>query len=174
MSNINFFVYFLLFLKASAFTFGALSNLAVLQHDLPVYGWAQATDFSQAVAIGQITPSSNGLWVVSLGYLTYGIPGAAAALLAMTIPPFLILPLNAFYHRLQEQPWVDALLHSLTLVSVGLLLSSAWAILSGTLQDRWSIVICLGVCGICMSRRLGTFALLLLAAGAGLLLYGLY
>jgi chromate transporter len=164
-------VYFLLFLKASALTFGGMSNLAPLQHDLPASGWAQAADFSKAVAIGQTSPGPNGLWVVSLGYLTGGLFGAAAALVAVTIPPFLILPLNAFYHRLQGQRWVDALMHTLTLVSVGLLLASAWSILHDTLQDRWSVPICLVVCALCMSRRLGALSLILLAAGAGLVLY---
>jgi chromate transport protein ChrA len=62
-------------------------------------------------------------------------------------------------------------MHSLTLVSVGLMLASAWSILHDTLQDRWSVPICLVVCALCMSRRLGAFSLLLLAAGAGLALY---
>ncbi|GCE10894.1 chromate transporter [Tengunoibacter tsumagoiensis] len=168
------FFYFLLFLKASAFSFGGMSNLASLQRDLPPLHWAQTSDFGKAVAIGQTSPGPNGLWAVSLGYLTYSIPGAALALLAVTTPPFLILPLQAFYYRLQDQPWVEALLRSLALVSVGLLLSSAWAILASTLQDPWSIPICLIACGLCVSKRLGALWLILLAAGAGLLLYGLH
>ena len=172
MREVNVWLYFLLLLKASICTFGGMSNLAVLQHDLPAYGWARPSDFSQALVIGQITPGPSGLWVVSLGYLTYGLAGAAAALLAVVIPPLLILPLNAFYSRFQGQRWVDVLLHSLALVSVGLLISSAWAILSATLQDHWSLVICLVGCGLSMSRRLGGLTLLLLAAGAGLVLYG--
>jgi chromate transporter len=171
---VNWFLYFLLFLKASTFSFGGMSNLASLQRDLPIYHWAHLSDFGKAVAIGQVSPGPNGLWVVSLGYLTYGIPGAAMALLAITIPPFLILPLNTLYRRLEEQRWMEALLRSLVLVSVGLLLSSAWSILAETLQDRWSIPICLMACVLCITRRLGALALILLAACAGFLFYGLH
>jgi chromate transporter len=52
-------------------------------------GWAKEAEFGHA--IGQISPGPNGLWVISLGYLTYGIPGALFALIAITLPALLVL-----------------------------------------------------------------------------------
>jgi chromate transporter len=72
-------LYFLLFLKASLFSTGGFSNLPSLHQDLVSADWATDTDFGEAIAIGQISPGPNGLWTVSLGYITYGIPGAALA-----------------------------------------------------------------------------------------------
>ena len=69
---INPLIYFLLFLKASLFSSGGFSNLPSLHQDLLGNGWANDTDFGQSIAIGQISPGPNGLWVISLGYLTYG------------------------------------------------------------------------------------------------------
>src|SRR2546422_2464064 len=73
---INPFIYFLLFLKASLFSTGGFSNLPSLHQDLIANGWAKEVDFGQSIAIGQISPGPNGLWVISLGYLTYGYLGA--------------------------------------------------------------------------------------------------
>ena len=86
---INPLIYFLLFLKASLFSSGGFSNLPSLHQDLIGDGWANEADFGQSVAIGQISPGPNGLWVISLGYLTYGLLGAVFALIAIVIPPFL-------------------------------------------------------------------------------------
>ena len=67
---INPFIYFLLFLKASLFSTGGFSNLPSLHQDLIANGWAKEVDFGESIAIGQISPGPNGLWVISLGYLT--------------------------------------------------------------------------------------------------------
>src|ERR1700732_2308669 len=87
---INPFIYFLLFLKASLFSTGGFSNLPSLHQDLLANGWAVEVDFGQSIAIGQISPGPNGLWVISMGYLTYGYLGAFLALIAITIPALLV------------------------------------------------------------------------------------
>ena len=83
---INPFIYFLLFLKASLFSTGGFSNLPSLHQDLISNGWAVEADFGQSIAIGQISPGPNGLWVISMGCLTYGFLGALLALIAITHP----------------------------------------------------------------------------------------
>ena len=78
---INPLLYFLFFLKASLFSTGGFSNLPSLHQDMIASGWAVETDFGESIAIGQISPGPNGLWVISLGYFTYGYLGAALALM---------------------------------------------------------------------------------------------
>jgi len=65
---------------------GGLNNLPSLHHDLLTQQWAREADFGEAIAIGQISPGPNGLWVISLGYLTYGWLGSLLALIAIIIP----------------------------------------------------------------------------------------
>jgi len=55
-----------------AFSTGGFSNLPSLHQDLLANGWASEADFAESIAIGQISPGPNGLWVICLGYLTYG------------------------------------------------------------------------------------------------------
>src|SRR5579864_4263130 len=120
---INPFIYFLLFLKASLFSTGGFSNLPSLHQDMIANGWANDSDFGQSVAIGQISPGPNGLWVISLGYLTYGYLGACLALIALTIPPLLVLAISAGYSYIEHQPRVQGAMHGVSLAVVGLLLT---------------------------------------------------
>src|SRR5256885_15530780 len=87
---INPLIYFLLFLKASLFSTGGFSNLPRLHQDLLANGWAKESYFGQSIAIGQISSGPNGLWVISMGYFTYGIAGAALPLIAITLPAPLV------------------------------------------------------------------------------------
>src|SRR5437660_12451784 len=104
---INPFIYFLLFLKASLFSTGGFSNLPSLHQDLIANRWADEADFGQSIAIGQISPGPNGLWVISLGYLTYGYPGALFALIAITLPALLVLVVSTGYAHIEQQTWVQ-------------------------------------------------------------------
>jgi chromate transporter len=163
--------YFLLFFKATLFSINALGNLPGLQRDLLARKWATTANFSEALAIGQISPGSNGLWAVSLGYLTYGLPGAVLALLAIAIPPFLIIPLAGIYRRIEHQPWAQAIMRALGFASIGFLLSAAWSIFSVRLGDWTALAICLASFALCFYKKIGSLPVLLAAAGAGFLLY---
>lgn len=166
-------IYFLLFLKASALSMNATGNIPSLHQDLLARGWARQAQFGEAIAIGQISPGSNGLWAISLGYLSYGWLGALLALLAITFPPFLVLPLAAIYHRIEHRVWAQALLRSLSLVSIGFLFAAAWSIFGsvGHHVNWMDLAICLLACLLCLSRRIGSLPVLLAAALAGYLLY---
>ena len=100
--------------------------------------------FGQSIAIGQISPGPNGLWVICLGYLTYGFTGALLALIAITLPALLVLVVSAGYNRIEHQTWVQGAMFGVSLAVVGLLLSVVWTILhqpgvdwKGLLIDRW-------------------------------------
>lgn len=170
---INPLLYLFLFLKASLFSSGSFSNLPSLHQDLIAQGWATDSEFGQSLAIGQISPGPNSLWVISLGYLTYGVPGALFALLAITIPSFLVLFIAAVYNRIATLNWVGALMRGISLAIVGLTLSVSWTLLSSSSLDWRGIIIALAACGLALMKRVNIVVILLLAAAAGYLLYGL-
>jgi chromate transporter len=170
---INPLLYLLLFIKASLFSSGGFSNLPSLHQDLLSEGWAIDAQFGQSLAIGQISPGPNGLWVICLGYLTYGYPGAALALVAITIPPFLVLAISAIYDRIATLSWVSALMRGVSLAVIGILLSVSWTILSRSNLDWRSLLLAAGSCGLTLTQRVNILLILLLAAAAGYLLYGL-
>ena len=168
---INPVLYFLLFLKASLFSTGGFSNLPSLHQDLLANGWAQETDFGQSIAIGQISPGPNGLWVISLGYLTYGYLGALLALLAVTLPALLVLLVAAGYARIERQAWVQGAMHGVSLAVVGILLTVVWTILRQPGVDAKGLLIALGTFGLALSRRVNVLLILGLAGLVGYFLY---
>jgi chromate transporter len=168
---INPLVYFALFLKASLFSTGGLSNLPSLHQDLIGLGWAADRDFGEAVAIGQISPGPNGLWVVSLGYLTYGYAGAALALLAVLVPPLLVLAVAAAFARIARHRWVDGLMRGISLAVVGVMGSVCWTILRQPGADWKGLLFAGGAFALAASRRVSPIGILALAALIGLAVY---
>lgn len=166
--------YFLIFLKASFFSTGGFGNLPSLHQDLIANGWAAEAQFAQAIAVGQISPGPNGLWSVSLGFLTYGYLGAVLALVALSIPPVTVLALASFHQRFQERPQVKGLLRGVGLGVVGLLLVVSLLLTgSQSMQDWKAWLIAIGAFGLLASRRFHVIIVLLLAALVGFLCYGL-
>src|SRR5581483_8168477 len=146
-------IYFLLFFKASLFSTGGFSNLPSLHQDLLGNGWAVETDFSKSIAIGQISPGPNGLWVISLGYFTYGYLGAFLALIALTLPPLLVLFVSAGYSRIEHQAWVQGAMQGVSLAVVGLLLTVVWTILRQPDVDWKGLLIAASAFGLAWSRK---------------------
>ena len=164
-------IYFLLFLKASLFSTGGFSNLPSLHQDLIGNGWARESDFGQSIAIGQISPGPNGLWVISLGYLTYGLTGALLALIAITIPALLVLAISAGYSRIEHQTWVQGSMRGVSLAVIGLLLAVVWTILHQPGVDWKGMLIAAGAFVLALSRKVNILIILGLAGLAGYFLY---
>ena len=165
------FIYFLLFLKASLFSTGGFSNLPSLHQDLIASGKATEFDFGQSIAIGQISPGPNGLWVISLGYLTYGYLGAFLALIAITIPALLVLVVSAGYAHIEHRTWVQGAMRGVSLAVVGILLTIIWTILRQPGVDWKGLLIAVGAFGLALSRKVNILIILSLAGLAGYLLY---
>lgn len=165
-------IYFWLFFKGSLFSTGGLGNLPFLHEDLIGLGWAQPSDFVTAIAVGNLSPGPNGLWSISLGYLTFGWLGAMFALFALTLPPFTILVVSAFHSRFENHPAVQHFTRGLSLGVVGLTFAIALTLASASIADWKGILILLGALGLAL-RRIPIIAILVCAAVAGYLIYGL-
>ncbi|GAC1449989.1 MAG: hypothetical protein NVS2B12_39910 [Ktedonobacteraceae bacterium] len=164
-------MYFLLFLKASLFSSGGFSNLPSLHQDLLARKWAIETNFGESLAIGQVSPGPNGLWVIGLGYLTYGYLGAALALIALTVPPFLVLGVAAIYSRIEHQRWVPGLMRGISLAVVSTFIAVFWTIIGAAGQEWSSWLICFAAFGLALSKRVSIPLILALAAIVGYILY---
>ncbi len=168
---INPLIYFLLFLKASLFSSGGFSNLPSLRQDLLANHWASEAQFGQSVAIGQISPGPNGLWVISLGYLTYGVFGALCALVAITLPPLLVLALSAGYRQISHQTWIPGLMRGISLAVIGIQLSVSWSIMSRSGSDWRAWLIVLASALVMLNKKTPILLVLVLAGVVGCLLY---
>ena len=148
-----------------------MSNLPSLHQDLIGAGWAVESDFGQSLAIGQVSPGPNGLWVICLGFFTYGYLGAGLALLAITVPGLLVLGVAAIHSRIEHLRWVEGLIRGVSLGVVGILLTVCWTILHepGVQWTGW--IIAAVAFALAASRRIPLVVILGLAGAAGFLLY---
>lgn len=163
--------YFLIFLKASLFSTGGLGNLPSLHQDLLANGWASEADFGKAVAVGQITPGPNGLWVLALGYITYGWVGVLLALAAIIIPPFVVLLVAAGYQKIEHFPAVRGLIRGLSLAVVGSLLATAGSLISAPGIDWKGYIVAAITVIVGVTNRAHVIFILLGAGVAGFLFF---
>ncbi len=168
----NWILYFWFFLKGSLFSTGGFGNLPFLHADLLAHGWATEADFVQALAVGNLSPGPNGLWTISLGYLSGGWLGAALSLLAITLPTLLILGVVALHRRVEDRPAVRNFTRGLSLGVVGLIIGVALTLFSSTVADWRGAAITAGALALALSKRVPVLAVLALGAAAGWLLYG--
>ncbi|MCW3052539.1 MAG: chromate transporter [Chthonomonadales bacterium] len=135
-------LYFWLFLKASLFSTGGFGNLPSLHHDLLARGWATESQFAESMMVGQISPGPNGLWVISLGYLTDGLRGTLFALLAVSLPPLLVLIVERIYRAVEGHPAVEGFMRGLTLAISGIFVVILLNLLhsAGMITPLWNSV----------------------------------
>ncbi len=165
----NLWVYFGILLKGSLFSMSGLGNVPSVHADLAARGWATERQFAEALAVGQVSPGPNGLWVISLGYLTAGPRGAALALVAILLPPMLVLVVERLYQRVRHHPAVEGFVGGRALAAVGIFVLVLLGLLRQSGLNPRSLAIVLGAMGLGASRRVPAAAIILLAALAGVL-----
>lgn len=166
----NSFTLFLLMLKASLFSSGGMGNVPSLHNDLISRNWSSERQFVEALAVGQVSPGPNGLWVVSLGYLVDGVPGSLIALLAILLPPLLVLAVERLYRRMKHHPAVEGFVHGLSLAVVGVFAVVLVELLRGVGMTPQSVSIALVGAGLSATRRVPVIGIITLAAIAGIVL----
>ena len=164
----NLLVFFGLLLKASLFSTGGMGNVPSLHSDLTARGWASERQFGEALAVGQVSPGPNGLWVISLGYLAAGLRGALLALLAIVLPPLLVLATDRLYRRIQHHPAVEGFVRGLGLAVVGIFVVVLLGLLRGVGLDARTLLIAGGSLWLGLTRRVPVAAVLALAALVGI------
>jgi chromate transporter len=123
---LNLVVLYLLLVKATLTSFSGLASLPMVRNDFVVRRHA-LTDrqLNTAVAAGRIGPGPLGIYVVSVGYLVDGTPGACAGWLAMITPAFLIIPMLRFLGARAEHRRARAVARAVLCAGAGLMASAA-------------------------------------------------
>src|SRR6185312_8840380 len=122
----NLVLLYLLLLKAVSTSFSGLASLPVVRNDFVVKRHL-LTDrqLNTAIVAGQTGPGPNGLYLVSVGYFAAGLPGAAAGLVALITPSFVIIPLMSWIGRYARIPRIRSAIHAVILASAGLLMAAS-------------------------------------------------
>ena len=118
-------VLYLLLVKATMTSFSGMASLPQIRQDL-VETHRLLTDdqLSQAVLVGRASPGPMGTYVVGVGYLAAGTPGAIAGWLAMITPALFAIPLLATVQRWLHRPRMRSLVDAVVIVGATLLVPS--------------------------------------------------
>jgi len=158
-------IHFLLFLKASALSFGGLGGLPILQQDLALRNVPNLDRLlGQALAVGRLSPGPNGLYVVSVGYQMEGILGGIAGGAALAIPPFFVLLVAIWYAKVAHLKRTANALILLSFGLTGLLGFTSWQIIRGSSTDVFGWLA--GLAGFLVSARFRLHPLLLIGVTA--------
>src|SRR5262249_3799856 len=161
---------FWIMFRAALLSTTGTGNLPIVHQDLLSRGWATDRQFAESLAIGQISPGPTGLWVISLGYLVGGLRGAALTLIAISLPPFVVLVLvHGFYRRWGHHPATQGFVRGLGLAVAGIFVVVLGGIMSTAGWTSTNLMITLGTIVLGATRRVPVVAVLLLAAIAGIM-----
>jgi chromate transporter len=116
----------LLLIKIDLFAFGGgfASLPLMLEEIVHTQGWMDSKTFMDGIALGQITPGPIVITATFVGYLLYGLTGAAIATVAIFTPSFVLLMAAVpFFDSLGRSPMFKKALIGIFASFVGLLFS---------------------------------------------------
>ncbi len=171
---------FISYLKIGFFGFGGgYAMLSLIQNEVVVrHGWIPAAQFTDIVAVSQITPGPIAINSATyIGYTVAGFWGSVVATVAVSLPSLTIMVLlTRFFFKLRNNRYVAGVVSAMTPVVLGMILSAAlllmfpasseeasfidgwsWALFAATLVGSW--------------RKVNPILMILLSAVAGVLIY---
>jgi chromate transporter len=128
-----------------ALTFAAISSTAFgggqkasIRHQVTSKGWMDSEEFMDGLELAQVLPGPNILnLAIYCGQRTRKLPGAIAAFLGASVPPFLIVLIaGALYFKYATNPYVHGALRGCAVGALGLTIGNALE-LSWEERDDW-------------------------------------
>ena len=178
---------FLVFFQIGLFGFGGgYAMLSMIQGEVVTkYGWISAQEFTDIVAISQMTPGPIGINAATyVGYSATGgtVIGSIIATFAVVLPSFILMILiSKFFLKHSHHPAVEAVFSGLRPAVVGLLAAAALVLMnkenfSSPSEDQYaftvSIVLFIAAFFFSKSKyKINPILLIVLCGIAGLILY---
>jgi chromate transporter len=136
--------FFVITFKIGALAYGGgYAMITPLHYDLVTrLGWLTETEFSSAVAVGQITPGPLMIMVAFMGYKIAGLAGATLGTVGLFLPSALIvLAIAGSYLRFKDAPLIQGAMRGISLAVIGLLAAVVIELGRGALVTPMHILI---------------------------------
>lgn len=164
------------FSKIGLFGFGGgYAMLPLITHEVVnVRGFASMSEFTDMVAISQMTPGPVALNAATyVGFTTEGILGSIIATSAVCLPPFIIMYVVCrFFLSMKDNPRVDGAMRLLRPTVVGLVLAAALFLMNRQSFVDWTSCVIFGVVfALTLFWKVHPIPLLVASGVAGWLLY---
>ncbi|MDR1368738.1 MAG: chromate transporter [Dysgonamonadaceae bacterium] len=168
---------FITYFKVGLFGFGGgYPMLSLIQHEVvDQHGWITQQEFTDIVAISQMTPGPIGINSATyIGYtVTNNIFGSAIASIAVCLPSFIIvLAIARIFTTFRSNKYVDDVFRGLRPATVGLIAAAALLLMNPeNFIDYKSIIIFGASFILTLFYRVHPILMIILAGISGLLLY---
>ena len=161
----------LLFLRVGNMTFGGGDpTMAALQSELvTTRGWLTAEQYALIYGLARITPGTNLVaFSAGAGWLTMRWAGAIAAVLAVTVPPAIIVVLlTGGYETWNSNSLAMAAIGGTLAAAAGMMATSAWQLLAPHVsRRRWVRATVIFLAALTASLRFGMSPIAILGAAA--------
>lgn len=166
----NWIIFFWDVLKSALFSTGGYGPLPSLHSDFIAEGWAKEKHFTEAISIGQVTPGPNGLWVISLCFLIAGWQGALLAIIALVLPPLVVLIVQRLHVRIADLPATQGLLDGVVLAIIGVNIIVLSRLFWSNGLNLLLTSIAVGSAFLAITRRVPVVLIMLAAAVIGVLM----
>lgn len=171
---------FISYLKIGFFGFGGgYAMLSLIQNEVVVrHGWITAAQFTDIVAVSQITPGPIAINSATyIGYTVAGFWGSVVATVAVSLPSLTIMVLlTRFFFKLRNNRYVAGVVSAMKPVVLGMILSAALLLMfpasseEASFIDGWSWAL-FGATLVGSWRKVNPILMILLSAVAGVLIY---
>ncbi len=167
----------LFFTKAGAFVFG--SGLAIIpflqQGVVQQFGWLNAHQFLDAVAVAMITPGPVVITVAFIGFLVAGFAGAVMAAIGIFLPVYLFTILPApWFKRHRDNSQLKAFVDGATAAATGAITGAVTVLGARAIIDWPTAVIALLSLAILWRYKIPEPIIVSIAGLVGLIVYPIF
>ncbi len=167
---------FISFFKIGLFGFGGgYAILSLVQHEVEYYGWLTPAQFTDIVAISQMTPGPIGINCATyVGYTATGsVLGSVVATTSILLPSFIIMIiLSRLYITLRNNKYIESVLAALRPVVIGLIAAAALVLITpDNFIDGWSVLLFAFALLLTAAFKIHPIAIICLAGIAGYIIY---
>ncbi len=146
-------------------------------HEIVVEGlnWVTAKEFTDAIAMGQITPGPIFISATFIGYKVANFWGALVATIAIFFPPaILMIFCSGFMDQIKQSRIISAIFKGLRPAVIGMIFSAAYTIGKG-MEMHWATwLIFIGVLFLSIKLKVNVAYLIPLSGLMGILLFSLF
>jgi len=132
------------FFKTGLFAIGGgLATMPFLYNISESTGWFSRSDLTNMIAVSESTPGPLGVNMATyVGFSVSGIPGGIIATLGLVCPAVvIIIIISKFLNKFKENPYVEAVFHTIRPTSTGLIVGACWGVVEITMfyVDKFNI-----------------------------------
>lgn len=159
------------FIKVGFFGFGGGFAMIPLMQDLAVVQnhWLTYSQFSAAIALGQITPGPVSISATFIGYKAAGFLGALVSTIAIFVPSLVAMYLlEKFYLKIRGNQLTQSIMHGVIPIVAALILTVAFSLGKTSTQSLWQCLLIIIVTVLAIKKTLNYGVLIAISMLTGI------